>query len=101
MACRDIALQNATQVISQDGDRGGHSSQLSPRGADRSSQWEILGELALRLHHKEEAKEAFQRCLEIKFSAKALIKLLEMYAKEGDLQRTLNVAVRLTTYHHR
>ena len=64
-------------------------------------QWEILGELALRLHHKEEAKEAFQRCLEIKFSAKALIKLLEMYAKEGDLQRTLNVAVRLTTYHHR
>ena len=64
-------------------------------------QWEILGELALRLQHKEEAKEAFQRCLETKFSAKALIKLLEMYAKEGDLQRTLNTAVRLTTYNHR
>ncbi|ORX38429.1 Chs5p-Arf1p-binding proteins-domain-containing protein [Kockovaella imperatae] len=65
------------------------------------TEWEILGELALRLHHKEEAKEAFQRCLETKFSAKALIKLLEMYAREGDLQRTLNVAIRLTTYHHR
>ncbi|WVQ95035.1 hypothetical protein IAU59_002127 [Kwoniella sp. CBS 9459] len=65
------------------------------------TEWEILGELAIRLHHKEEAKDAFQRCLDAKFSAKALIKLLEMYATEGDLQRTLNVAIRLTTYHHR
>ncbi|WWC71485.1 uncharacterized protein I206_105443 [Kwoniella pini CBS 10737] len=65
------------------------------------TEWEILGELALRLHHKEEAKDAFQRCLDSKFSAKALIKLLEMYATEGDLQRTLNSAIRLTTYHHR
>lgn len=65
------------------------------------TEWEILGELALRLQHREEAKDAFQRCLEAKFSAKALLKLLEMYANEGDLQRTLNVAIRLTTYHHR
>ncbi|WWD19144.1 hypothetical protein CI109_103602 [Kwoniella shandongensis] len=65
------------------------------------TEWEILGELASRLHHKEEAKDAFQRCLDAKFSAKALIKLLEMYANEGDLQRTLNAAIRLTTYHHR
>ncbi|KAK8854711.1 hypothetical protein IAR55_003450 [Kwoniella newhampshirensis] len=65
------------------------------------TEWEILGELANRLHHKEEAKDAFQRCLDAKFSAKALIKLLEMYANEGDLQRTLNAAIRLTTYHHR
>lgn len=27
-------------------------------------EWEILGELGQRLHHKEEAKEAFQRCLD-------------------------------------
>lgn len=60
-----------------------------------------MGELALRLHHKEEAKDAFQRCLDAKFSAKGLLKLLEMYANEGDLQRTLNVAIRLTAYHHR
>lgn len=26
-------------------------------------EWEILGDLGLRLHHKEEAKEAYQRCL--------------------------------------
>lgn len=65
------------------------------------TEWEILGDLALRLHHKEEAKDAFQRCLDSKFSAKALLKLLEMYSTEGDLQRTLNIAIRLTTYHHR
>ncbi|RSH88815.1 hypothetical protein EHS25_003043 [Saitozyma podzolica] len=43
------------------------------------TEWEILGELALRLHHKEEAKDAFQRCLDAKFSAKALLKLLEIW----------------------
>ena len=68
---------------------------------EADNQWEILGDLALRLQHKEEAKDAFQRCLDSKFSAKALLKLLEMYSAEGDLQRTLNIAIRLTTYHHR
>jgi hypothetical protein len=70
-------------------------------GIETDNQWEILGDLALRLQHKEEAKDAFQRCLDSKFSAKALLKLLEMYSAEGDLQRTLNIAIRLTTYHHR
>jgi hypothetical protein len=65
------------------------------------TEWEILGELALRLQHKEEAKDAFQRCLDGKFSAKALLRLLEMYANEGDLQRTLSVAIKLTVYHYR
>jgi len=66
-----------------------------------SSEWEILGELGLRLHHKEEAKDAFQRCLDGKFSAKAWLRLLEMYAEEGDLQRALNAAIRLTIYNQR
>lgn len=64
-------------------------------------QWEILGELALRLHHKEEAKDAFQRCLDAKFSSRALVRLMEMYAADGDLPRTLNAAIRLTAYHQR
>lgn len=76
-------------------------SHISPLWLTLVSQWEILGELALRLQHKEEAKDAFQRCLENKFSAKALLKLLETYANEGDLQRSLNAAVKLTVYHHR
>ncbi|GHJ83853.1 hypothetical protein NliqN6_0255 [Naganishia liquefaciens] len=65
------------------------------------TEWEILGELAQRLHHTEEAKDAFQRCLDSKFSAKAWMKLLEMYSEENDLERALNAAIRLTTYQHR
>lgn len=65
------------------------------------TEWEILGELALRLHHKEEAKDAFQRCIEAKFSAKAYLRLLEFYADARDVQRSLWMALRLTAYHHR
>ncbi|KAM0748531.1 chaps family protein [Meredithblackwellia eburnea MCA 4105] len=65
------------------------------------TEWEILGELAQRLHHKEEAKDAFQRALDAKFSAKAWLKLLEFYAEEGDVQRSLNAAIRLSAYQHR
>jgi predicted negative regulator of RcsB-dependent stress response len=72
-----------------------HASLLS------AHQWEILGDLALRLHHKEEAKDAYQRCLDSKFSAKAWQKLLETYADEGDLQKSLNAATRLTAYNYR
>lgn len=96
MAGGNIAFQDATHVISENRDGG---EGLACDLADH--QWEILGDLALRLHHKEEAKDAFQRCLDAKFSAKALLKLLDMYATEGDLQRTLNAAIRLTTYDHR
>ncbi|SCV70070.1 BQ2448_1464 [Microbotryum intermedium] len=65
------------------------------------TEWEILGELAARLHHPEEAKDAFQRALDAKFSAKAWQRLLEMYADEGDVQRALNAAIRLSAYQHR
>ena len=65
------------------------------------SEWEILGDLGTRLLHKEEAKEAYQRCLDIKFSAKAWMRLLEIYSDEGDLQRSLNAAIRLAAYQHR
>jgi tetratricopeptide (TPR) repeat protein len=65
------------------------------------TEWEILGDLGTRLLHKEEAKEAYQRCLEARFSPKAWLRLLEIYADEGDLQKTLNAAIRLTAYQHR
>ncbi|MBW0504708.1 hypothetical protein O181_044423 [Austropuccinia psidii MF-1] len=65
------------------------------------TEWEILGDLAARLHHKEEAKDAYQRCLDAKFSAKAWLRLLEFYTDEGDVQRSLNAAIRLSTYQHR
>ncbi|PWN22373.1 chaps-domain-containing protein [Microstroma glucosiphilum] len=65
------------------------------------TEWEILGELALRLHHKEEAKDAFQRCIEAKFSAKGYLRLLESYVEARDVQRSLWMSLRLTAYNHR
>lgn len=65
------------------------------------TEWEILGELAERLYHPEEAKDAFQRALDLKFSAKAWARLLEMYVDEGDVQRALNAAIRLSVFRRR
>ncbi|KAF5356604.1 hypothetical protein D9758_008287 [Tetrapyrgos nigripes] len=62
-------------------------------------EWEILGELGLRLHHKEEAKEAFQRCLDTpRYSQKPWAKLMEMYSDEGDIQRCIQTAIRVAAY---
>ncbi|KAI0765287.1 chaps-domain-containing protein [Fomes fomentarius] len=62
-------------------------------------EWEILGDLGVRLHHKEEAKEAYQRCLDTpRYSYKPWSKLLDMYADEGDIQRSLSAAVRVAAY---
>ncbi|KAF8840069.1 chaps-domain-containing protein [Paxillus ammoniavirescens] len=64
-------------------------------------EWEILGDLGLRLHHKEEAKEAYQRCLETtRYSQKPWAKLLEMYAEEGDITRTIQAAIRVAAYQY-
>jgi hypothetical protein len=64
-------------------------------------EWEILADLGLRLHHKEEAKEAYQRCLESpRYSAKPWIKLMEMYADEGDIQRSIQTAIRVAAYQY-
>ncbi len=60
------------------------------------TEWEILGELALRLLHKDEARDAFQRCVDVKFSAKAYLRLLEIYTEAKDVQRSLWTAIRLT-----
>ncbi|CAG8584863.1 2905_t:CDS:2, partial [Scutellospora calospora] len=65
------------------------------------TEWEILGDLAARLHHKDDAKDAYTRCLDNKFSAKAWLRLLEFYAEEGDVQHALNAVVRLSVYHER
>ena len=64
-------------------------------------EWEILGDLGLRLHHKEEAKEAFQRALDTpRYSVKPWAKLVDMYGEEGDLTRTLQAAIRVAAYQY-
>jgi len=64
-------------------------------------EWEILGDLGMRLHHREEAKEAYQRCLDApRYSAKPWLKLMQMYAEEGDIQRTIQTAIRVAAYQY-
>ncbi|KAF8217698.1 chaps-domain-containing protein [Mycena galopus ATCC 62051] len=64
-------------------------------------EWEILGDLGMRLHHKEEAKEAYQRCLDTpRYSVKPWNKLMEMYAEEGDIQRCIQTAIRVAAYQY-
>jgi len=65
------------------------------------AEWEVLGDLGLRLHHKEEAKEAYQRCLDTpRYSQKPWAKLMDMYAEEGDIQRSIQTAIRVAAYQY-
>lgn len=63
--------------------------------------WEIFGELAERLHHPEEAVEAWQSCLSLRFSPKALRGLLGHYESRSDGRGTLNALIRLVAWQYR
>ncbi|KAI9599571.1 Chs5p-Arf1p-binding proteins-domain-containing protein [Syncephalis fuscata] len=64
-----------------------------------AADWEALGDLALRLHHKDAAREAYVRCLRNKFSLQAWTRLLELYIDTGDALKALEVIVQLAIYH--
>ncbi len=66
-----------------------------------AAEWEILGELAERLHHFTEAIEAYQQCLNIRFSPKAMKGILKMYEKNGDTRGQLGALIRLITWQYR
>lgn len=66
-----------------------------------AEEWEILGDLAERLHHLPEAAEAYQACLRIRFSPKALKGVLKMYEKEGKYAEMLQALIRLITWQYR
>ena len=66
-----------------------------------AAEWEILGELAERLHHFNEAIEAYQQCLSVRFSPKAMKGILKMYEKKGDPRNTLGALIRLITWQYR
>ena len=66
-----------------------------------ATEWEILGELAERLHHFNEAIEAYQQCLAIRFSPKAMKGVLKMYEKKGDTRGMLNSLIRLIAWQYK
>jgi hypothetical protein len=66
-----------------------------------ASEWEILGELASRLHHHDEALEAYNATLKIRFSPKALRGLLKDQEKRRDNLNALRTIIKLTAWQYR
>ncbi len=66
-----------------------------------AEEWEILGELAERLHHVPEAVEAYQMCLRVRFSPKAMKGVLKMYEGQGRVNEVLQSLIRLIAWQYR
>ncbi|KAK9369166.1 Chs5p-Arf1p-binding proteins-domain-containing protein [Lipomyces kononenkoae] len=64
-------------------------------------EWEILGALAMRLKHTEEAADAFSQCMNIRISSRPLKGLLDIYTARNEPANILHVTVKLTSYDHR
>lgn len=66
-----------------------------------AEEWEILGELADRLHHPEDAVEAYEACLAMRFSPKAMKGILNAHESQGDVQAVVDALIRLVTWQYR
>jgi len=66
-----------------------------------AEEWEILGSLAERLQHVDEAVEAYRACLSIRFSPKALTGILRVFEKNKNTRETVAATIRLVTWQYR
>lgn len=66
-----------------------------------AEEWEILGELAERLHHSQEAVEAYQHCLRVRFSPKAMKGVMGWYERQGRGGDVLQAMIRLIAWQYR
>ncbi|ORY10416.1 Chs5p-Arf1p-binding proteins-domain-containing protein [Clohesyomyces aquaticus] len=64
-------------------------------------EWEILGELAERLHHIDEAVEAYENCLQMKFSPKAMRGVLKLSESSHNVRDVCGALIRLVTWQYR
>jgi Chs5-Arf1p-binding protein BUD7/BCH1 len=66
-----------------------------------AEEWEILGALAERLQHNEEAIEAYRACLGLRFSPKSLAGILRVLEKGKNTRETVAAVIRLVTWQYR
>lgn len=66
-----------------------------------SLDWEALGMVAWRLHHEDEAADAFNHSISQRFSNRIMWKLLEYYEHKGDNANILDTVVKLFAWNHR
>ena len=66
-----------------------------------AEEWEILGELAERLHHFPEAVEAYQACLDVRYSPKAMRGVLKLFEGRADVRGTVGALISLICWQYR
>lgn len=66
-----------------------------------AEEWEILGALAERLQHNDEAVEAYSACLDQRFSPKAMAGILRVQAKHKDTRKMVHAVIKLVTWQYR
>ncbi|RCI09998.1 hypothetical protein L249_8677 [Ophiocordyceps polyrhachis-furcata BCC 54312] len=66
-----------------------------------AEEWEILGALAERMQHENEAVEAYRACLAQRFSPKALAGVLRVLEKNKSTRETVGAVIRLVTWQYR
>ncbi|KAK0714700.1 putative clathrin-coated vesicle protein [Lasiosphaeris hirsuta] len=66
-----------------------------------AEEWEILGTLAERLQHLDEAVEAYRACLGMRFSPKALSGILKVFELNKNTRETVAATIRLVTWQYR
>lgn len=66
-----------------------------------AEEWEILGALAERLQHFDEAVEAYTACLSLRFSPRALAGVLRVHEKAKNTRETVAAIIRLVTWQYR
>ncbi|RDA85712.1 hypothetical protein CP532_0745 [Ophiocordyceps camponoti-leonardi (nom. inval.)] len=66
-----------------------------------AEEWEILGALAERMQHEDEAVEAYRACLAQRFSPKALAGVLRVLEKNKSTRETVGAVIRLVTWQYR
>ncbi|KXX78503.1 Bud site selection protein 7 [Madurella mycetomatis] len=66
-----------------------------------AEEWEILGTLAERLQHLDEAVEAYRACLSQRFSPRALAGILKVFEKTKSTRDTVAATIRLVTWQYR
>ncbi|KAK5118085.1 hypothetical protein LTR62_004131 [Meristemomyces frigidus] len=66
-----------------------------------AEEWEILGELAERLHRGGEAEEAWHQCLGVRFSPKALRGVMASLGRKGERRGEVGALIRLVAWQWR
>ena len=91
----------ARAKASSSGDPASSQNPINTLYSKSAEEWEILGELAERLHHFPEAIEAYQNCLRIRFSPKAMRAVTKLFEEERRSESVLHGLIRLIAWQYR